>query len=96
MIIEDIENVSKFIYEKYKNTIVCVSCKKNIFYYFYNHRWNKKEQHGDLLLKQKINNEVLDEYIKLLQDTKYTHHKGTLIKIINKLKSQSCFIYKKI
>lgn len=58
-------DVSKVVYEMYKHQYVCASINRRIWYEFIDHRW--KEIDTGYTLRQKISNEVVNEYCGLLK-----------------------------
>ena len=58
-------DVSKVVYEMYKHQYVCASITRRIWYEFIDHRW--KEIDTGYTLRQKISNEVVNEYCGLMK-----------------------------
>ena len=56
-------DIAKVIHQMFKQSFVCASSKKNVWYHFKNHRWNELDDAVEL--KQKISKEVINEYYKL-------------------------------
>jgi len=67
---QDLANV---LYQMFKHQFVCVDGKGKFWYEFKNHRWHACE--GGITLKNKIGNEMLNEYLHLVvyYNTKSIH-----------------------
>lgn len=59
-------DVAKVLYEMYKHQFVCVSIKNNRWYEYTCHRWIESDTGIDL--KNKISNELADEYMKIMSE----------------------------
>jgi hypothetical protein len=57
--------ISKVVYEMYKYQYVCTSLRHNTWYEFKNHRWHEIE--AGIGLKNRLSNDVLNEYLKMNQ-----------------------------
>jgi len=57
--------ISKVVHEMYKYQFICTSIKHNTWYEFKNHRWYETE--AGLGLKNRLSNDVLNEYLKMNQ-----------------------------
>lgn len=57
--------IGKVVHEMYKYSYVCTSLRHNTWYEFRNHRWHEIE--AGIGLKNRLSNEVLNEYLKMNQ-----------------------------
>lgn len=60
------DDVAEIIYNLYKHEFVCSSCKKNEWWQFKNHRWQKLEE--DVTLSQNLSKEVSVKFQRLAID----------------------------
>jgi P4 family phage/plasmid primase-like protien len=58
------QDVARVVFNMYKHQYKCTSTRHNIWYEFSHHRWVKDEQ--GISLKKRIGNEVLSEYLTLI------------------------------
>lgn len=78
------QDAAEVVYQMFKHQYVCVSSKGDLWYEFKNHRWH--ECKNGITLKQRIGNDVLNEYLHLV-----THYNVSAIEYENERKDQALF-----
>jgi len=78
------QDAAEVVHQMFKHQYVCVSSKGDLWYEFKNHRWHECKQ--GLSLKQRIGNDVLNEFLHLV-----THYNVSAIEFENERKDQALF-----